>query len=155
METVAPYGFVVHADGTILGRALSAVVTSAGYQTLRGFFPLPASVRTDPALRAAIQGRTTLAAIRGARVYPDGRALVRVFPYQDQNAVAVFGQVERYAVRASDPLFAYPDSFYVSAAQVNSILANVPGVAYIELVYQRQLTNDLAVKDYILNIQPA
>jgi hypothetical protein len=153
VDTIAPYGYVVRANAHTLNR-IAAFRTSEGFNLVRGIVPVPVESKLDQALLAVANGVANLSDIAGARLGADGRAVVRVFAFADQNEEQVLSAVAAYADRASGAIgYGYPDAFLVTGAELWTILQNVPGVSYVELQHERKLMNNLAAKSSVLDVE--
>ena len=152
VDTAYPYGLVVHGPAAALD-SLMDVRTSVGYDVVKGFQPLPIEARIAPELLAIAQGSLLADEVAGLRLATDGRLIVRAIPFADQRAAEVNGEVSRFLEPAGYEGYGYGDEFLLYGSEALTVLENVAGVQYVELVYERQLMNNLAAKSTVLAIE--
>ena len=148
-----PNGLVVHADGTQLLGAASSVATTYGYSVVQGIAPVPVDTRLSGELLRVAKGEITLAAIPGLRRDAEGRAVVRLFffndPAGDKKPLDLRAQklveVRKYArIPGSDLAYGYDDAVLIGGPEdIQKILAGLPSVAYMEAIHESQ-TDDHA-----------
>ncbi len=154
IDVASPYGLLVRSRGDRLA-LLGGIQTSYGFPVVTGLLSLPDEARLDPGIRDLADGKVTPGAIKGLLRSQDGRGVVRVFPFKDQDLSDVLRRAHGYADPAPQALaHGFADAVLVRGPEIRAILAGVPGAAYVEALHERELHNNLAAKGYILNIEP-
>ncbi len=117
--------------------------------------PLPLEARVEPALLRLARGEIQAGEIAGLRRSAAGLAVIRIEAFRDRDASRVASRVRTLAEPAEPSLArGPPDLFVVRGSEILAVLANVPGVSYIEAVREREHDDNLAVKGYILDVEP-
>jgi outer membrane protein assembly factor BamB len=160
LDTARPYALLVRGRGNQLIDA-ARLTSSFGFPVVRTVRRVPLEARVAPELLRLARGELRRDQITGLLLSPAGRAVVRVIAYSDRDPSVIAGQVQAVAQAADTALRRLAggpadtqDVFVVEGPEILAILERVPGVAYIEPVHQRELHNNLAANDYILNVEP-
>jgi hypothetical protein len=154
VETAPPYTLVVRAEGSQL-EALANLRTTTGTAAVRGVRVVPRKARLAPLLAGLRHDGSGLDEVEGLRRSDDGRVVVRAIAYPDRSVEEVVHDVSQYAEPARDKAgYGYADAFVVSGSEIEAILANVPGVAYVEPVFDPTLCGNLAATSQVHAIQP-
>ena len=172
VDTAAPYGLVVHATGRQLLGALLSVATSQGYPVICGIAPIPLETRLSGELLRILKGEQALRDISGLRLDAEGRVAVRLFFFNDptpgqrplDHRAAQLVEVKKIArIAPSDLAYGYDDAVLMGGpGDIARILRDIPSVAYMEAIHERQ-TDDhaqvyypiaMAVSPPLYTIQP-
>jgi outer membrane protein assembly factor BamB len=143
LSAAPPYGLAVRGDGPALAR-LDSLRTSSGYAAVRGVRAIPLEARLDPALLRVSRGEE----VSGLRRAHDGRVLVRIESFTGRTSAGI---AERAGAQLSR---GEADLFLVRAGEIAAILQREPDVAYVEAVHERTLHDNLALKSYMMNVEP-
>jgi len=145
---------LVKADNAALLRSFE-LLTSEGFPIVQGVEAVPLQARIDPELLALAHSEKSVHDLPGVVKDHLNRIVVRAFGFPDQDESSVVEKVRKHAIPAA-PEWAHghKDAFLIHGPEILTVLNNVEEVGYLELVYQRELNNNLAPKDYILNIEP-
>ncbi len=152
--TAAPYVLVVRSRGPALAR-LARLTTSFGFDAVRAVMRVPLEARLDETLLRLARGQAMPGEVRGLMRNPSGRALVHVHGYDVASVPSMNARVRTWAEPSGRTGASIePGVFAVRGPEVLQILQDIPDVAYVEAVHERVLHDDLAPKDYILNVEP-
>jgi outer membrane protein assembly factor BamB len=149
VASAPPYGLVVSGRGNDLARLMD-LRTSFGYEAVRGLRSIPLEARVEGPLLRLARREIGPGDISGLRRAADGRAVVRILTFPTPNPGATFDRLRRMA----EPDRADANLFVVSGPEILDILRAIPEVAYVEAERERELHDNLAAKNYILNVEP-
>ncbi len=154
LDHEAPYTVLLRGGGEGFAKA-AGIRTSEGFPVVESLLPLPVEARLSEALLALATGVLAADALPGLLRTADGAVIVRAFPHPGTDAGAVLAAVARYLPRVEPELaWGAEDAFAASGPELLPLLAAIADLAYLEPVHERELHNNLAAKDYILNIEP-
>ncbi|HNU82345.1 MAG TPA: S8 family serine peptidase, partial [Thermoanaerobaculia bacterium] len=154
LDHEAPYTVLLRGGGEGFEKA-AGIRTSEGFPVVESLLPLPVEARLSETLLALATGVLAADDLPGLLRTADGAVIVRAFPHPGTDAEAVLAAVARYLPRVEPELaWGAEDAFAASGPELLPLLAAIADLAYLEPVYERELHNNLAAKDYILNIEP-
>lgn len=153
VDTASPYGLVVHGNGDQLLRAARSTLTSHGYPVVQGIAPIPIETRLSGELLRVVKGQQKLGDISGLRKDRGGRAVARLFYYNDPSgdqrpldhrAARLAGMRTFAKTPSPDLAYGFDDAILIGGPEdLLKVLSDLPAVAYVEAIHERQ-TDDHA-----------
>ncbi|MBK6424872.1 MAG: S8 family serine peptidase [Blastocatellia bacterium] len=153
VDSAAPFSVVVRANGSQLQESLSLQLSS-GRAAVRGFNKVPNAARLAPEITAVTEGAMTIDSIEGLRKTANGETIMIAVPYADVNPRRVMRQLRRIVEPATaEAGYGYENAFVMTPEQAWQALNEVEGLAWVELLYERGLMNNLAAKSNVQAVE--
>ncbi len=153
VDTAAPFSVVVRANGEQLQASLTLPLSS-GRAAIRGVNKVPNAARLAPDVLAVAEGAMTIDAIQGLRMAESGSTIMIAVPYADANPRRVMRQLRRIVEPATAVAgFGYENAFEMTPEQAWQALNEIEGLAWLELLHERRLMNNLAAKSGVQAVE--